>query len=234
MRVSAIVLAAGRGIRFSTRGRKLFSKIKNKPLFQYSLEELDRHSLINEIIIVVNSANRSEITRRLHRCGLSKVVKIVSGGRRRQDSVYNGLGACGDDCGLVLIHDGARPFIDSRLISSVIKRAQKSGAAIAGVPVKSTIKSASRAQVVEKTLERAKLWEIQTPQAFKIDKLLAAYRRFAKTDVTDDSTLVEKLGVKVSIVAGDYRNIKVTTVEDLEVARAIIRRNPKLKTLNPK
>ena len=224
MRVSAIVLAAGRGIRFGGRGGKLFSKIKNKPLFQYCLEELNRHSLINEIIIVANSANRAKIARRLRRCGLTKVVKTVSGGRRRQDSVYNGLKALGDDSGFVLIHDSARPFIDSRLISSVIKRAQKSGAAIAGVPVKSTIKSASRAQVVEKTLLREKLWEVQTPQVFKIDKLLAAYRRFSKTDVTDDSTLVEKLGVKVSIVAGDYRNIKVTTVEDLEVARAIAKK----------
>ncbi len=145
MRVSAIVLAAGRGIRFAGRGGKLFCKIKNEPLFLYSLEELNRHPLINEIIIVANSANRSKIARRLRQSSLTKVVKIVLGGRRRQDSVYNGLGACGLDSGLVLIHDSARPFIDSRLISSVIKRAQKSGAAIVGVPVKSTIKSASRA-----------------------------------------------------------------------------------------
>ena len=224
MRVSAIVLAAGRGIRFGGWGCKLFSKIKNKPLFLYSLEELNRHPLINEIIIVVNSANRAKIARRVRESGLTKVGKIILGGRRRQDSVYNGLGACGDDTGLVLIHDSARPFIDSRLISSVVKRAQESGAAIVGVPVKSTIKSASRAQVVEKTLEREKLWEIQTPQVFKIDKLLAAYRRFAKSDVTDDSSLVEKLGVKVNIVAGDYRNIKVTTAEDLEVARVIAKK----------
>jgi len=228
MRVSAIVLAAGRGVRFGSGAGKLLSKIRKRPLFVYSLEELSRHHLISDIIVVVNSANREKITRQLRRRGLAKVSKIVLGGRRRQDSVYNGLKALDDETKLVLIHDSARPFIDRELISSVVNMARRSGAAIVGVPVKATIKTVSRRSylvsrkcVVKETLDRRRLWEIQTPQVFRKDKLIRAYQRFSGLDVTDDSSLVEKLGMKVSIVMGSYRNIKITTPEDLEIAKAI-------------
>jgi 2-C-methyl-D-erythritol 4-phosphate cytidylyltransferase len=132
---------------------------------------------------------------------------------------------------LVLIHDGARPFVAKDTITSVIKEAKRSQAAIVGVPVKATIKKIETKRlkcgprfVVEKTLDRDCLWEIQTPQVFKKDLILEAYQRFGNTEVTDDAMLVEKMDFDVSVVPGSYSNIKITTFEDLVLAEAILKR----------
>jgi 2-C-methyl-D-erythritol 4-phosphate cytidylyltransferase len=121
----------------------------------------------------------------------------------------------------VLIHDSARPFIDRKFITEVIMAAKKTGAAITGVPIKATIKSIKSGGLVDRTLDRSNLWEIQTPQVFKKELILKAYKEFSKRNVTDDSSLVEKLGKKVKIVPGSYENIKITTKEDLLFAQAI-------------
>lgn len=238
MHVSAILLAAGKGVRFRSRTLKPLVKINSKPVIIYSLRALDRHPDIKDIIIVVNHKNSQGIINEIKQLNTSKVCRIIRGGLRRQDSVYNGLKAISPDADLVLIHDVARPFIDKKMISGVIKQAARTGAAIVGVPVKATIKEVrsssldsardkkfivrSRA-LVKKTLNRNNLWEIQTPQVFDKALLLKAYKKFGNADVTDDAALVEKMGHKVSVVLGSYNNIKITTPEDLVIAKAIAR-----------
>ncbi|MFA5144601.1 MAG: 2-C-methyl-D-erythritol 4-phosphate cytidylyltransferase [Candidatus Omnitrophota bacterium] len=228
MYVTAIVLSAGRGKRFFRRmsrsknpgAFKTLVEINRKPVIIYCLETLSRHPLVKDIIIVANTDNSRYIIRKISQYRIGKVAGVVKGGLRRQDSVRNGLKALNSCSDMVLIQDAARPFIDKGLISSVIKAAKESGAAIAGVPVKSTIKTVSKF-TVEKTLNRENLWEIQTPQAFKKNLILKAYEKFGNVTVTDDSMLVEKLGATVSVVLSSYSNIKITTPEDLVSAEAI-------------
>ncbi len=219
--VAAIVVAAGKGLRLKSKIPKPLVNINNKPAIIYSLQVLSREPRIKEIIIAANLANIKDIQKVVKKYKISKVKKIILGGARRQDSVFNGLRLAGGD--IVLIHDAARPFIERKIVSSAIAQAQKTGAAIVGVPVKATVKAVGSSQglVVRATLDRSRLWEIQTPQVFKKELLLAAYRKFGNTKVTDDASLVEKLGQKVRIVLGEYKNIKVTTPEDLILAEAI-------------
>ncbi len=223
--VTAIVVAAGKGLRFKFRIPKLFAKINCKPVVIYSLGVLGRHKDIKDIILIVSRKNKGRISREIRKYRIPKVRKIIAGGRRRQDSVYNGLKAINSRSDLVLIQDAARPFINNRMVSDALKAAGKSGGAVAGVPVKPTIKKIknqkSKIKIVEKTLDRGTLWEAQTPQVFKKDLLLKAYARFGHLDVTDDASLVERLGVKVKMVLGSYSNIKITTREDLVIAQAV-------------
>jgi 2-C-methyl-D-erythritol 4-phosphate cytidylyltransferase len=221
MYVTAIVLAAGRGERFGSQIPKPLIKINSKPIIIRCLEIFSSHPDIKDVILVVNYGNSKDIIKRLERYRIKKIKNVVLGGERRQDSVRNGLSAIDTRVDLVLIHDGARPFIDKETISRVIKEAKKSGAAIVGVPVKSTIKKVVKSRVVEKTLNRNTLWEAQTPQVFRKELLLKAYQRFKDIDATDDSSLIERLGVKVKVVPGSYNNIKITTPEDLILAEAI-------------
>jgi 2-C-methyl-D-erythritol 4-phosphate cytidylyltransferase len=220
MKVSAIVLAAGLGVRFKSKASKMLVEINRQPIIIYSLKTLSKISFINEIIVVANSNNRRGIARIIRKFSIAKVSRIVEGGRRRQDSVYNGLKNLSSSAELVLIHDGARPFIDKKTIASVIKKAEESGGAVVGVLVKATIKEAQGA-VIKRTLDRKSLWEIQTPQVFKKGLILKAYRKSSGTEVTDDASLVEKSGGHVVLVKGSYFNIKITTPEDALLAEAI-------------
>lgn len=218
------MLAAGRGLRLQSKIPKPLARINSKPVIIYSLETLSRHPWIKDIILVVNSKNSKSIIKEIKKYRIKKIEKIIQGGRRRQDSVFNGLKALDNDTHLVLIHDAARPFIDKHTLTALIKTAKKSGAAIAGVPVKATIKRVSDKFIVKKTIERKGLWEIQTPQVFKKNLILRAYKKFCKQDATDDALLVERLGEKVSVVLGSYNNIKITTPEDLKLAKVIAKR----------
>jgi 2-C-methyl-D-erythritol 4-phosphate cytidylyltransferase len=190
---------------------------------------------VRDIILVVNAGNSRSIISKIRQYRITKIRRIVEGGRRRQDSVYNALRVMDNRTDLVLIHDGVRPFIDKETVSSVIKEAQDSGAAVMGVPVKATIKSVARSPVqpfarslfVKQTLNRENLWEIQTPQVFRKDLILKAYKRFGRGEVTDDASLVEKSGAKVKIVKGSYANIKITTPEDLILAKAMAKKGLK-------
>jgi len=218
-------------MRFESATPKPLVNLGGKPLIIYSLEALSSHRDIRDIILVCNKYNKEEIASRIKRYRLRKIKKLVFGGRRRQDSVLNGLEAINSRTEFVLIHDGVRPFIDEKTVSAAIKAACRSGAAIVGVPVKATIKrvkkspshQVTRSPVVEKTLKREELREIQTPQVFRKDLILEAYRRFGNIDVTDDAMLVEKLGGRVTVVPGSYNNIKITTPEDLIIAQAILK-----------
>jgi 2-C-methyl-D-erythritol 4-phosphate cytidylyltransferase len=219
--LSAIIMAAGQGSRLKAAGPKPLVKIGKLPAIIYSLESLNRHPDIDEIIVVISALNQKAIAQAVKVYSFKKIKTFVLGGKRRQDSVSHGLKALSANTHWVLIHDAARPFIDRASITKVISAAKKTGAAILGVPVKSTIKSIKFKGLVNRTLDRSKLWEIQTPQVFKKELILKAYKKYLRNNVTDDAALVEKLGKKVMIVLGNYENIKITTPEDLLFAQAI-------------
>jgi 2-C-methyl-D-erythritol 4-phosphate cytidylyltransferase len=227
--VSAIVVAAGKGVRLRSPVPKALVMLKGKPLLAHSLEKFDRAPGIRQIIVAVEAGKKDKFRAALKGCRLRKPVLSVEGGRRRQDSVKNALSRVDARAGLVLIHDAARPLVSLRLIRAVIKEAKRSGAAVAGVPVASTLKRVKGQGLrvkgqglrVMETLDRSRIWQIQTPQAFRRSLLEKAFRIHGNDDVTDDAMLVEKSGGRVSIVMGDYSNIKVTTPEDLKIAEAL-------------
>lgn len=223
MYVTAIVVAAGKGLRLKSKTSKPLIKIGSQPIIIYSLNTLSKHPSIKNIIVVANRRNLLDIRSKIKEYRIGKIKDVVLGGEARKDSVAKGLEAMDNRTDLVLIHDGVRPFIDKGMVSSAIKAAKRYKAAIVGVPVKATIKEINSSLIVKKTLNRNNVWEIQTPQVFKKDLILKAYRRFGNAHVTDDCQLVEKLGVKVSVVLGNYNNIKITTPEDLVIARALAR-----------
>ena len=223
MFTTAILLAAGKGLRFKSRVSKPLIKLGARPLIIYSLEALSSNPDIKEILVVVNAVNEKGIAAVLKNHSVKKVTRIVKGGLRRQDSLGNALKFADNRSKLILIHDAARPFISRKIISDVIKAAHKSSASVSAVPVKATIKEGVGG-VVKKTLNRDLLWEIQTPQVFNKDLIIEAYRRFGKNNVTDDASLVEKMGKKVILVTGSYFNIKITTPEDMIFAQTIIKK----------
>lgn len=205
-------------------------EINSRPVLVYSLTVLSAQRQIKEIILVVNNKNFKKISDLVKKYRIKKIKSIILGGKLRQNSVEKGLKAIDRCTDLVLIHDAVRPFINQRIVSLLISQAQRSGAAILGVPVKATLKKVKSKKekgkigfMVEKTLDRDNLWEIQTPQVFKRKLIIEAYRKCANTSVSDDASLVEKLGKQVNILAGTYQNIKITTPEDLILAEAIIK-----------
>ncbi len=220
----AIVVAAGKGVRFKSKIPKPLVKLGAVPVIIRSLCVLDRHPEIKEIIVVVNTFNRKSILKAIKAFRIKKVTRLVLGGLRRQDSVSAGLKVVSQKADLILIHDAARPFIEGKMISAVVTAAKKNGAAIIGVPVKDTVKKVTSKFLVEENIARENLWQIQTPQVFKKSLIQEAYARFGKYRVTDDACLVEKLGKKVSIVFGSYNNIKITTPEDLIIAECIAKK----------
>ncbi len=223
--LSAIIVAAGQGKRLKVAVPKPLVKIGKIPAIIYSLSILNKHPDIDEIVVVLSVGNQSQIVKAIKSYSFKKIKSFILGGKRRQDSVYNGLKAVSANTNWVLIHDSARPFIDSKSVTEVILAAKKTGAAILGVPVKVTIKSIKAGSIVNRTLDRANLREIQTPQVFKKELILKAYKEYSKMNVTDDASLVEKLGKKIKIVPGRYENIKITTQEDLLFAQIIAGRN---------
>lgn len=222
MFVTAIVPAAGIGRRLGLKIPKPLIEIEGKPILIRTLQALNRHPAIKEIVLVVNKKDKPKIIFVLKEYRIRKIKAIVLGGRRRQDSVKSGLKEINPSSDIVMIHDAARPFVDNSIISRVIAGAAKSGAAAAGVLLKPTIKQADSKNFVTKTLARRALFEIQTPQAFRKNIILKAYARLRNTEVTDDASLVEKLGKPVKVVSGSYFNIKITTPDDLVFAKAII------------
>jgi len=222
--LSAIVLAAGQGRRLNAAVPKPLVKIGSRPTIVYSLRTFNKHPDIDEIIVVSNARNHKAIVKAVKKSSFKKIKTFVLGGRRRQDSVYNGLKEISGNSDWVLIHDSARPFIGRQAVRNVILAAKKTGAAILAVKPKATIKFSQKSGIIKKTLDRNNLWEVQTPQVFKKELILKAYKKYGKENVTDDAALVEKLGKKVKITQGSYENIKITTAEDLLFARLIAKR----------
>ena len=224
--VSVIVAAAGMSNRMGSSINKQFIAINNKAILAHTLEKFERCKYIDEIILVAKEDEidycRKEIVRRYN---FNKVTMVVKGGKERQDSVYNGLLALNERCNIVLVHDGARPFVKAKNLEDGIIGVTKYDACIIGVPVKDTIKEINGLGNVENTPDRSHIWAAQTPQCFWKGTLLDAYKKAIEDGFvgTDDGMLVERLGFNVKMIKGSYENIKITTPEDLIVAESLIK-----------
>jgi len=225
MNLTVLVPAAGAGRRMQAGINKQYLALDNRPILAHTLELFDRSPEVRSIWVIVPEAEieycREDVTKRF---GFKKIEGIVAGGRERQDSVRNGLRACQlEDEAIVLIHDGARPFFDPAMINSVAQQAAETGACVVGVPVKETIKQVAAGRIIS-TPERNTLWLAQTPQAFRYRLIMQAHDQAVADGYlgTDDASLLERTGHPVAMIAGDYRNIKITTPEDLAIARALL------------
>lgn len=217
---SVIILSGGRGKRMGADISKQFISINDKPMLYYTIKKFMDNKLIDEIILVLP---KDEIdyckTEVLEKNGL-KVDKIVEGGKERQDSVFNGLKSI-EKADIVLIHDGARPFVTDRIIEEGISLAKKFKAAAPGVMPKDTIKIKDKNGLSKETLKREELMAVQTPQVFNYNLILECHKKVKENNikVTDDTMVVEKFGHRVFLYAGEYTNIKITTPEDLILAK---------------
>lgn len=224
---SVIIVSAGKGSRMKADINKQFLKIGNKEVIAHTINKFYNDENIDEIILVIREDEKEFFkTNIIDKYGYEN-IKIVFGGKERQDSVYNGLKAVEKNCEIVLIHDGARPFVNKEIIKKSIEYAKEYNCAIVGVPVKDTIKIVNESGEVCDTPNRNLLWSIQTPQAFEYPLIMKAHEK-AKNDKyygTDDSMLVEYLGYNVKVVEGSYNNIKITTPEDLKIAEEILKEN---------
>ncbi len=200
---------------------KLFAPLGNIPLLAHCVMTFNESPLVHTIVIAASIHNLGDVRRMIRSLGLEKVESVVEGGARRQDSVLNALRELkGSD--IVLVHDGARPFVDEPMIEHAISTASESAAAIAAVPVKDTIKVANRDMTVSETPPRDSLWASQTPQAFTYELIWDAHTQ-TEHDVTDDAAMIEAMGHPVYMFMGSYDNIKITTPEDLHIAETILR-----------
>lgn len=223
--ISAIILAGGKGKRMRSAISKQFIDIKGKPIIYYTLKKFSENKKIDNIIVVLPEDEVKYFKENILKKYELRINKIVIGGKERQDSVYNALKSLkNSSTDIVLIHDGARPFISERIINEGIKFAEIYGAAAPGVMPKDTIKVKNEKNFSVDTPNRANLVSIQTPQVFKFDEILECHEkiRYNGEKVTDDTMVVEKYGYSVYIYDGEYTNIKVTTPEDLILAERLI------------
>ena len=221
--ISAIVLAGGRGKRMNYHKSKQFIEIKGKPVLVYTLEKFIYNKSIDEVILVLQEDEVDYCKKEVLQKYSLKVDRIVIGGKERQDSVFNALEAM-EKANIVLIHDGARPFISEKIIEEGIKYANIYGAAAPGVTPKDTIKIKNEDNISVDTPDRNTLVAVQTPQCFKYDEIYQCHRKIKEENaiVTDDTSVVERYGHKVYLYEGDYTNIKITTPEDLILAERLI------------
>lgn len=222
----AIVLAAGQGKRMNSKVQKQFLEIREKPVVYYSLAAFENSPIIDEIILVTGQESLEYCQKEIvEKYGFTKISKVVAGGKERYDSVYHGLLAC-EDCAYVGIHDGARPFLTEDIIARGWAGAKETGACVIAMPSKDTVKIADAEGFVLETPDRKNVWNIQTPQIFDYQLIRTAHEQIRAKDmssVTDDAMVVEQeMGVKVRLVEGSYRNIKITTQEDLVIAEAFL------------
>ena len=219
-RVAAIIVAAGEGRRMGGVD-KVLAPLMGRPLVAHSLQVFSDCPLIDEVVLVMSLQNVEEGRRLVEEYGWRKVREVCAGGERRQESVRRGLEGV-QDTQWVVVHDGARPCVDEAMIARGLEAAEESGAAVAGVPVNDTIKSAGQDMVVTRTVSREGLWVVQTPQVFRTELLSRAHRSVAE-EVTDDASMVELIGGRVRIFSGSRDNAKVTTPSDIPIAEAILR-----------
>ena len=219
-RVGAVVVAAGKSTRMMGVD-KVFTPLLGLPLVAYALDQLEAFPMVAEIVLVLGPDSLEQGLDLLRARGYQKVSNLCVGGDRRQDSVRCGL-ECLDHCQWVIVHDGARPCLDQGMLRRGLAAVEESGAAVAGVPVKDTIKLVDGRGLVAETPDRDTVWAAQTPQIFRYDLLLDAHQRCLEP-VTDDAAMVESLGHPVKMFLGSYENVKVTTPEDLVIAEAFLR-----------
>jgi 2-C-methyl-D-erythritol 4-phosphate cytidylyltransferase len=220
---SAIIVAAGSGVRLGRSEPKAFVKIGGHTMLSYSLRVVANISSIKELVIAVpagfETAARAEVTA----ADVRIPVKITAGGTERQDSVRIALGLTSSESDLVVVHDAARPMANAKIFEACLDAAERAGGAIAAIPVADTLKRVVDSAIAE-TIARAGLWQAQTPQAFRRDILVAAHSRALNERIiaTDDADLVERTGTRVEVVEASTANIKITTPSDLAIVEAIV------------
>ena len=222
---SAVIPASGLGRRLNSDTDKAFAPLAGQPLIAHALAVFQDSPEIEEVVLVVRAEQIGRARELARERGFAKVKAVVPGGEVRQDSVRSGLAEVSPGCDVIAVHDGARPLVTREIIASSIDAARADGAAIAAVPITDTIKSSLDGRFVKSTLDRERLYAVQTPQTFAREVIRSAYER-AYADRyfgTDDASLVERLGLPVRIVQGSYENIKVTTPTDIAIAEAIMR-----------
>ena len=225
MSVCAIIPAGGSGTRMGGIVPKQFQSLNGKPILYHTIKTLQNCETISEIILVV--PEKEYETAHTDWLGKLEIVKkVVIGGEKRQDSVYNGFCEVSQDSEIVLVHDGVRPFLSQKMIADSIDAAREYGAAITAIPVHDTIKRVDTSGLVSQTIDREGLWRVQTPQAFRYSLLLDAFNKAKSENFygTDEGALIEHLGEPVKIVEGLEQNIKITRPEDLELSKAFISR----------
>ena len=220
---TAIILAAGKSERMGSGVDKAFLSLVNKPVVAWSLLAFERCADVDRIVLVVRKDQVIASKAVVKMFGISKIDKIVPGGAKRQESVAAGLAACDLDTRYVVVHDGARPMVTPELVSEVVKQAKKVPAVTVGRPMTDTVKLCEKGSTVTKSVDREKLWTVQTPQAFQVKELRAAYKKLGSREVTDDCMAIELNGGAVKIVENLKPNFKITTVEDLQLAATLLK-----------
>ncbi len=226
-KVYAIIPAAGSGTRIGGSVRKQFLSLKDKPILVHAIQRFEASTDVDEIALAVPEESLVDVEQLLSRFRLHKVSKVVRGGEKRQDSVHNVLKRLQFRASdIVLVHDGVRPFVQSRKISELVSACREHEAVVLAVQPKDTIRRSNGGGFFDQTLDRTALWMIQTPQAFRAPVLMKAFEKASKEKFysTDEAALVERLGIRAKIVEGSYDNIKITTKEDLELGELILER----------
>lgn len=225
LRCTAIIMAAGKGKRMQTAVSKQFLPVCGKEILAWTVDVFEKSPLVDNILLMASADGKEDVQHLWDNYGWKKVAAVLEGGKERQNSVANGLAAVGEDTDIVLIHDGVRPFVTEEMIADSIVAAQAYGGAVIGVPAKDTIKVCSADGMAVETPDRSTLWQIQTPQTFQRSLIVDAYEKAEKDGFlgTDDASVAEFAGHQVKVVMGSYRNIKITTKEDLVIAEAFLK-----------
>jgi 2-C-methyl-D-erythritol 4-phosphate cytidylyltransferase len=224
MKASAIIVAAGSGLRLGTKEPKAFIKLGGRTMLSYSLATLAQVADVDEIVITVPTGFEANARADATTSGVRVPVKITVGGVERQDSVRIALSLTSAESELVIVHDAARPLADADIFKRCLEAASRVGGAIAAVPVADTLKRVDADRAIVQTVARASLWQAQTPQAFRRELLVAAHARALEQKIvaTDDADLVERCGARVEVVEASSRNLKITRPADLAMAEAIL------------
>ncbi|MDU3338151.1 2-C-methyl-D-erythritol 4-phosphate cytidylyltransferase [Paraclostridium bifermentans] len=220
-----VIVAAGTGSRMKKDINKQFIKLKNKEIVAHTIEKFYNSENIDDIVVVIREDEEEYFNKNIkEKYGFTN-IKVAHGGNERQDSVFNGIKMLKKECEVVLIHDGARPFVTDYIIKRSINKANEHNAIVVGVKVKDTIKVVSDNGNIIDTPNRSYLWAVQTPQVFKYDIITKAYEDAYNNNYygTDDAMLVERIGYNVKMIEGSYNNIKITTQEDLEFGEQILK-----------
>ena len=222
---TAVIVAAGKGKRMGTEISKQFLPLGGKEILVHTVQKFEKAKNIRDIILVTGADSLQDVQEMAQEYGWEKIVSIVAGGKERQDSVWNGLQQVAADTEIILIHDGVRPFVTEDILNISIETALEMGGCVAGVPAKDTIKVCDGENIAIATPDRNVLWQIQTPQTFRKERIVKAYEQ-AKEDGfvgTDDASFAEHCGYPVKVIMGSYRNIKITTKEDLIIGEAFLK-----------
>jgi 2-C-methyl-D-erythritol 4-phosphate cytidylyltransferase len=225
--VSAVIVAAGKGTRMGPDVDKLFMELDGRPLVAHTWQRFDEADCIDEVILVVREGLQSTFLELGELYRFKKKFRLVPGGKERQDSVWNGIGAVAPGTRIVAIQDAARPCTSHALLSATIKAAREVGAAVAAQPVVDTIKESAAGEFIERTLDRARLWSVQTPQTFQVDIIRRALHEVRQRGlrVTDDTAACELINQPVRLVVSREPNPKVTTPEDVPYVEMLLRKS---------